>query len=412
MVSVFDLISDEDGAHWLVMEYVDGTTLAELVRERGPLVPREAAALLGQVADALVAAHDAGIVHRDVKPANVLVDAAGNAKLTDFGIARVSADPALTQTGILTGSPAYLSPEVARGGRGDGAVDVWSLGATAYFVLTGRPAYDSSGENVLSTLYRIAHEDPPRLPGAGPLAPLFEGTLVRDPVGRWSMGRVRELLRQVAADDDPQGLRPVPVPDPADGPADGPGTEVIGDVPPAGPTPPAGTPAAAARHPRGSRLPLVLVLAGLAVMVALAVVLAVAMRDRGGGASTSSGTGPGAAASSSRTPAGPTAAGMKAFIRDYVATVSEDPAKSWRMLTPTFQRASGGWDAYSAYWDGATNGRVLDISADPGTMTVRYQVHFDHHRNGPGPTVLELVYEGGRYRIDNETTKGFVPATG
>ena len=142
VVAVFDLVTDaETDAHWLVMEYVEGVTLARLIREQGPLSPDEAAPLLRQVADALVAAHAAGIVHRDVKPSNIMVDRDGRVKLADFGIARIATDPALTQTGLVTGSPAYLAPEVAAGQRGDETVDVWSLGATAFHLLTGRPPY-------------------------------------------------------------------------------------------------------------------------------------------------------------------------------------------------------------------------------------------------------------------------------
>ncbi|MET0837788.1 MAG: serine/threonine-protein kinase, partial [Marmoricola sp.] len=117
VVAVFDVVVDPDtDARWLVMEYVDGTTLAQVVRDKGRLSPDDAAPLLWQAADALDAAHSAGIVHRDVKPSNILVDRHGRVKLTDFGIARIASDPALTQTGMVTGSPAYLAPEIAMGG--------------------------------------------------------------------------------------------------------------------------------------------------------------------------------------------------------------------------------------------------------------------------------------------------------
>src|SRR6478735_9955499 len=194
VVSVFDFVADDDSdARWLVMEYVDGTTLAQIIRRGGPLSPDVAAPLLRQVADALVAAHAAGILHRDVKPSNILVDRNWNLKLTDFGIARIEADASLTQTGLLTGSPAYLAPEVVTGGRGNQAGDVWSLGATLFYALSGRPPYDI-GDNVMGTLYRIVNEDPPPLPEAGPLTPLLEATLVKDPSKRWSMAQVRDFL--------------------------------------------------------------------------------------------------------------------------------------------------------------------------------------------------------------------------
>ena len=162
-----------------------------------------------QAADALVAAHAAGIVHRDVKPSNILVDRHGKVKLTDFGIARVSSDPALTQTGLVTGSPAYLAPEIATGDRGGEASDVWSLGATLFHVLSGRPPYEM-GDHVLSGLYRIVNEEPPRLAEAGWMAPLLDATLVKDPRRRWSMVQVRDFL----AGPDGRAAAPAPVVEP------------------------------------------------------------------------------------------------------------------------------------------------------------------------------------------------------
>ena len=119
VVAVFDLVHEGD-ERWLVMEYVPGVTLGELVRRDGALTPDQAAPLLRQAADALAAAHSAGIVHRDVKPSNILVTGDGQVKLSDFGIARAEADASLTQTGLVTGSPAYLAPEVASGQLGHG----------------------------------------------------------------------------------------------------------------------------------------------------------------------------------------------------------------------------------------------------------------------------------------------------
>ena len=194
VVTIFNVVSEDDSdARWLVMEYVDGVHLGQLVRDEGPLSPDEAARLLWQVADALAAAHAAGMVHRDVKPANILVDSKRVAKLTDFGIARVMADPSLTQTGLLIGSPAYLAPEVATGGKGGEAADVWSLGATLFHVLAGRPPYEI-GDNMIGGLYRIVNEEPPRLDNAGWLAPLLDGTMVKDPAARMSMAEVRDFL--------------------------------------------------------------------------------------------------------------------------------------------------------------------------------------------------------------------------
>jgi hypothetical protein len=114
---------------------------------------------------------------------------------------------------------------------------------------------------------------------------------------------------------------------------------------------------------------------------------------------------------STSTPADePTAAGMEDFIRDYVTAVGEDPSRSWKMLTPKFQRESGGFENYRRFWEDASNGRVLRITADPKDLSVSYVVRFDGFDNPPGPTVLDLVYDDGTYRINGERTKGFVPA--
>ena len=195
VVAVYNFIEDA-GERWLVMEYVDGETLASYVRRRGRLTPEQAAA------------HAAGIVHRDVKPSNVMVDRHGQAKLTDFGIAKLGADPSITQTGLLSGSPAYLAPEVAAGNSATAASDVWSLGATAFHLLSGRPPYDI-GSNVLGGLYRIVNEEPPRLPDAGILAPMLEATMTKDPTRRWSMAQVRDFL----ADPQPAPLVLAPTPE-------------------------------------------------------------------------------------------------------------------------------------------------------------------------------------------------------
>jgi serine/threonine protein kinase len=379
VVAVFDAVVDADtDTHWLVMEYVDGTTLAQAVRNGGPLSPENAAPLLEQAADALVAAHAAGIVHRDVKPSNILVDRNWHAKLTDFGIAHIEADASLTQTGLLTGSPAYLAPEVVTGGRGNQAADVWSLGATLFYALSGRPPYDI-GDNVMGTLYRIVNEDPPRLADAGRLAPLLEATLVKDPAQRWSMQQVRDFLASP----------------PSDTRADESTTQVIAPVP----------------APR-RRAPTKALLAGAAIVVVL-VLAGVLYAVLSGGEPSKKDTANPPAATPSKTrkaAAGPTAAGMKSFINDYVSAVSTDPVTSWKMLTPKFQQESGGFEKYRSFWDPATNGRVLSISTNPENLSVSYQVHFDNFKNGPGPTVLDLEYEDGRYLIDGERTQGFTPA--
>ena len=248
VVAVFDLVQEGD-QQWLVMEYVDGPTLAELIREQGPMSPDRAAAILAQAAEALSAAHAAGVVHRDVKPSNILVTPEGQVKLSDFGIARAEADASLTQTGLVTGSPAYLAPEVASGQLATPASDVWSLGATLFHTLAGEPPYDV-GDNVLGALYRIVHEEPPRLDDAGWLAPLVAVVDDPRPGGALVDGRGRRV--PAARGPGPPcrtptaPLREVPQSDAPDHP-----TEVLTPPPPA-PPPTAAPPAAAALRRRTS----------------------------------------------------------------------------------------------------------------------------------------------------------------
>ena len=201
VVSIFDLVKEQD-CYWLVMEHVDGQTLAELVAAEGPLPERRAAAILAQAADALVQAGKAGIVHRDVKPSNIMLTGDDHAKLGDFGIARSSSDTALTQTGMVTGSPAYIAPEVASGAPRHRGERRLVARRDAVPRRRGTPPYDV-GENVLGGLYRIVNDDPPRLPedraagrtagdddGEGPAAAVARGTRA----GRAAADRRREDL--------------------------------------------------------------------------------------------------------------------------------------------------------------------------------------------------------------------------
>lgn len=435
VVTVFNVVLDpETDARWLVMEYVDGTDLAHLVRERKKLSPDAAAPLLHQAADALVAAHAAGIVHRDVKPSNILVDRSGQVKLTDFGIARLAGDPTLTQTGLVTGSPAYLPPEVASGHRGDAAADVWSLGATLFHALSGRPPY-GDGNHVLSELYRLVNEEPPRLADAGRLGPLLEGTMVRDPSRRWSMVEARDFLAGSANRPELEGPpesvgrleststrqlpavprevapgRDAPWPAPSVPAPSVPAPSVAGRSVPAPPVTARSARSARsvpARSRASKRRPL-LALGLLAVVLVIVVGLFAVFRDPGdtsGSAAPSPSATPSASASS---PAAvrprPTAAGMESFIRDYVATVSANPAAAWKMLSPNFQRQSGPVTKYRTFWSGVGKGQILAISTNARSLIVSYRVRFDNFGTGRRPTVLKLVFSNGRYLIDGELT--------
>src|SRR5882757_2844032 len=172
IVTVFDVVT-EDADRWLVMEYVPSRSLAEILAERRTLPPTQVAHLGEQVAAALGAVHEKGVVHGDVKPGNVLVTTSGIAKLTDFGVSRtVWGEITLTSTGPVMGTPAYLAPEVMDGQQPTAAADVFSLGATLFAAVEGGPPF-GSGENPLIALRRAALGDAEPFRLAGPLQPLL-----------------------------------------------------------------------------------------------------------------------------------------------------------------------------------------------------------------------------------------------
>jgi serine/threonine protein kinase len=195
-VEVFDVV-DHDGRPWLVMEYVEGQTLAEEILHGGRLSPQRVADIGAQLAGALARAHERRIVHRDIKPGNVLIDKAGRPKISDFGIARRHGDDQLTQIGFVTGTPGYLSPELARGGDPASASDVWALGATLYAAVEGQAPYASRG-NPIALLRVIATERPRPMTHAGSVGPAIEAMMHEDPARRWDMATSARRLRGIA----------------------------------------------------------------------------------------------------------------------------------------------------------------------------------------------------------------------
>jgi eukaryotic-like serine/threonine-protein kinase len=190
-VTLYDVVSDQGGI-FIVMELVEAATLADLVQAQGPLAPERVAELGRQLVGVLEAAHGVGIVHRDVKPGNVMVAADGGVKLADFGVAWLQGDPQLTSTGLVLGSPAYMAPEQARGEVGGPATDFWGLGATLFYGVEGEPPFDRGSS--IATLAAVVNERPP-VPGrAGALAPLIGALLAKDPTARPSGPKVRAWL--------------------------------------------------------------------------------------------------------------------------------------------------------------------------------------------------------------------------
>ncbi|MDT9681801.1 protein kinase [Streptomyces sp. TRM76323] len=219
-VTVYDVV-DEDDRPWIVMELIEGRSLADVVREDGTLTPRRAAEVGLAILDVLRSAHRQGILHRDVKPSNVLIADDGRVVLTDFGIAQVEGDPSITSTGMLVGAPSYISPERARGQRPGPAADMWSLGGLLYACVEGHPPYDKGSAIATLTAVMTEQLDPPK--NAGPLDKVIYGLLAKDPAQRLDDAGARALLNEVLrvtaapaapppAEPSPEATRVVPLP--------------------------------------------------------------------------------------------------------------------------------------------------------------------------------------------------------
>ncbi|SFW76335.1 serine/threonine-protein kinase [Amycolatopsis australiensis] len=201
IVTVYDVVTD-GGTTFIVMELVEAPSLAELVRRHGPMPAAQAAQVGERVLAALQAAHAAGIVHRDVKPANILVAPDGRVKLTDFGIAHAVDDPRLTTSGMIVGSPAFMAPERVEGREALPASDLWSLGATLFFAVEGTIPFERA--TTPATLHAIMTEIPYPTRAQGPIAAAILGLLVANPDARLTAAQAQNLLATA------QGMRPTP----------------------------------------------------------------------------------------------------------------------------------------------------------------------------------------------------------
>jgi hypothetical protein len=220
VVAVYDVMQDE-GQAFIVMELVDAPTLAGLIETDGPLTPERAADVGLDILTALELAHENGIVHRDVKPGNVMVPKSGAAKLADFGIASVTGDPKLTASGMILGSPSFMAPEQATDSVSSPATDVWALGAVLYFAVEGKPPFDKG--QPIPTLTAVLHDEPDiDAKAAGPLAPAIRAALQKDPAARPTTGELRPLLETAAgrAASVPLTVTTAPQPDPTPAPVD------------------------------------------------------------------------------------------------------------------------------------------------------------------------------------------------
>ncbi|MFF1449188.1 serine/threonine-protein kinase [Streptomyces sp. NPDC058274] len=386
VVAVHD-VAEVDGRPLIVMELVDGPSLDDVLREQGTLDAREAAAIGAKVMDALAAAHRAGVLHRDVKPGNILLDRSGRVVLTDFGIAAME-DPGdgstthLTRSGELVGSLDYLAPERAQGNDPGPASDIWALGATLYAAVEGASPFRRT--STWSTLTAIVVEPLPEPRRAGPLGPVLQQLMHKQPESRPDAGRARELLESVAQEPDTDsvtaGLRkPDPRPRettelsvPAVPPGFGPAEPAAVPVPPGfGPAEPVVTAA-----PSGSAVPRRrkgrVLLAAVAVAVVLAATgVTVAVMNGSDGDSTAAAR-PASSAGGDEAPSAGASRGSVDLSHDGEPTKQADKAEG-KDTSPDDKQAgkdkpaSGTSGAPSKSANGGTTGGGSGSSGGSGT---------------------------------------------
>ncbi|MGW8061928.1 protein kinase domain-containing protein [Streptomyces ziwulingensis] len=397
VVTVHDVL-EHDGRPWIVMELVEGRSLADAVKDEERVDPREAARVGLWVLRALRAAHTAGVLHRDVKPGNVLLADDGRVLLTDFGIAQIEGDSTITRTGEVVGSVDYLAPERVRGQDPGPAADLWALGATLYTAVEGRSPFRRTSP--LTTMQAVVEEEPSEPRHAGPLGPVISALLRKEPDARPDATEAEHLLAQAAEGRRPDAAQayvptrytgpgrqgdtlhqgpagaagavgPAPYA-PTAGPtafghaADGPtasGHAAPGHAP-TGPTrtgyPPAGTPGAAApRGPRRGRLRTLALVVAVAALVGAGTAVVLHQRDTGG-----SEAGPGPTRSASPSPSA--TASQDAGGPAPADWVRRDDPLGFSLYLPE------GWERQA--FDDEGELRQVDYSPDGGEHVLRVSV--------------------------------------
>jgi serine/threonine protein kinase len=423
-VSIYD-VAVHEGEPWLVMEYMPSRSLAAVLTEDGLLCDWEAARVGLQLADALDAAHEAGIVHRDVKPGNVLIGQNGTAKLVDFGIARASGDVTVTQTGVLTGTPDYFAPEVARGAKPTPEADIFALGATLYICVEGQPPFGTN-TNALTQLQVVA-DGAIRAPRqAGRLTPVLRRLLALEPADRPTAQEAAELLRAVGYEAGEPAPRRRPVTDPARRT----GPDPIADprttkIPPPRSAPESWMPSGRALPPtprelaaksvveiptgraahrvqgrvrvRGMNLDtrrrlIVIAVAAVAALAVLTLVMQIARAGESHVLQAGAGAGNPPAVGSSRTASD---AELTAAARTYFAMLPHDVTDAWQRLTSKAQIQLGGQNAYATFWNGISSLRLISTNTSSADQSVQAQLQLETTDGQPRTSTQKLVVVPG-----------------
>ncbi|GAA3433650.1 hypothetical protein GCM10018954_032540 [Kutzneria kofuensis] len=452
-ITVFD-VAENDGEPCLVMEFLPSRSLSSVLAERGTLSPEEAAKICAQVASALSAAHAAGIVHRDVKPANILLTENGTAKITDFGISRAVGDVTVTQTGISAGTPAYLAPEVARGHDPSPAADVFSLGATLYNAVEGRPPFGTS-QNPLALLHAVATGKVPPPKQAGVATDLLMGMLDAEPEARPTMREAADALTEIGAG------RPVtwtPVPRTAVLAAE---TTAVAAEPPAlflatATLPADQTTKQDVRQPPeekpASRRTIIIGLVVAVVVIAAGLIVIATVNNNGtttppvtsnppatsagqqppASSTTTTSAAPTTSATTQSTSSSPSSTTTTTTTTTAPTSVTNDPnggpidfgqagqlvinfydqgngpAGNWAMLSPNAQALFGSQDAFNAYWAQYSNvvaNNAQGVTANPdGSDNVPVDVTYT--KNGQGPVTqhknIKVIRHNGQLLVDGD----------
>jgi serine/threonine protein kinase len=464
-VPVYDVV-EQQGQLWLIMQFIPSVTLAAVLEEVGPLEPDEAAKVGAQVASALTAAHAVGIVHRDVKPGNVLIADDGTALISDFGIAYALGDATLTSSGMIHGTPAYLAPEVARGNEANFASDVFSLGATLYSAMEGTPPFGRD-ENSMALLHRVASGEFPPPQRCGALTPAILQMLSADPEARPSMRAAADSLAGVAARSSNAIDQTVALSASEETPTGGeinqaltsdPSLAKTGPSMPGPDSPATSAPDRLAQHstkPRRNRgiaaAVAILALIGVGILIAALLpddrraVDPTTVPDQSSSAapeSTEVSTPPQAPAprassaqpedsspprnspppaaprtkapAPSRAPSpttaprvqgAPTAAQLRQAITSYYALMPGNTDAAWPRMTASYQtNHAGGRQAYQQFWDAVSRITVANVRGmPPRSAQATLTYYFKDGRVVRERTAYGLINDGGRLKINSTT---------